>query len=220
MQTSTRSAIALFATLYTLAVLAGSPSARLPLEKIFQKSLPAMSISVDSVRRTSRADDPADITLRISLDDQKSDNSSHHIKECSMQINPYLNFNGNCKEAFETYERVFKGKIEAMLPHAGTPAEQHTPAEWRDKILHARLSVNGQVLMASDVPPQNYKPLEGFAVSLGITDLHEAERVFRELSEGGRITMPLQPTFWALGFGMLTDRFGIPWMINCDKPAA
>ena len=137
-----------------------------------------------------------------------------------MQLIPYLTFNGNCKEAFEFYERALKGKIEAMMPHAGTPAEQHTPAEWHDKILHARLNVGDATLMASDAPPEGYKKPEGFSVSLNVNDVAEAERIFRELSEGARITMPLQPTFWAAGFGMLTDRYGIPWMINCDKPTA
>jgi len=211
MHTTNRTAMMLFATFYSAALLSGSPSVRLSFEK-FQKNLPAVSISVDSVRRISRADDLRVINLQITLD--------HHTKECSMQIHPYLNFNGNCKEAFESYERILKGKLEAMMSHAGTPAEAHTPPEWHDKILHARLNVNGAILMASDAPPEGYKQPEGFAVSLGIADVKEAERVFRELSEGGRITMPFQPTFWALGFGMLTDRFGIPWMINCDKPTA
>ena len=135
-----------------------------------------------------------------------------------MQITPYLNFNGNCKEAFEFYERTLKGKIQTMMPHAGSPMEAHTPPEWRDKILHASLTVGNAALMASDAPPQGYKQPEGFAVSLGLSDIAEAERIFRDLSEGGRITMPIQQTFWAARFGMLTDRYGIPWMINCDKP--
>ncbi|WP_211256162.1 VOC family protein [Edaphobacter aggregans] len=205
MHTTTRSAITLFATLYTLALLTGSPTALRPWQKIFQKDSFSVSISVDSVRRTSRAAEKP---------------SAHHIKECTVQITPYLNFNGNCKEAFEFYERTLKGKIEAMMPHAGSPAEQHTTPEWRNKILHARLNVNGGILMASDAPPQGYKQPEGFAVSLNLTDIPEAERIFRELAADARITMPLQPTFWAARFGMLTDRFGIPWMINCEQPTA
>jgi PhnB protein len=137
-----------------------------------------------------------------------------------MQITPYLNFNGNCKEAFEFYERALKGKIQLMMPHAGSPAESHTPPEWRDKILHASLTIGNATLMASDIPPKDYKQPEGIAVSLNLTDIPEAERIFRELSEGARITLPLQPTFWAVRFGMLTDRYGIPWMINCDQPTA
>ena len=137
-----------------------------------------------------------------------------------MQIQPYLFFKGDCEEAFKFYERVLKGKIEAMLPHAGTPAEQHTPAEWRDKIMHARLTVGDAVLMASDAPPEHYKAPQGFSVNLQIDQVAEAERVFNELSAGGNVTMPIQPTFWATRFAMFTDRFGIAWMINCNEQNA
>lgn len=137
-----------------------------------------------------------------------------------MQIQPYLFYKGDCEEAFKFYERVLKGKIEAMLPHAGTPAEQHTAPEWRDKILHARLTVGDAVLMASDAPPEHYKAPQGFSVSLQIDEVAEAERVFKELSAGGNVTMPIQPTFWATRFAMFTDRFGIAWMINCNESNA
>lgn len=137
-----------------------------------------------------------------------------------MQIQPYLFFKGDCEEAFKFYERVLKGKIEAMLPHAGTPAEQHTPPEWRDKIMHARLTVGDAVLMASDAPPEHYKAPQGFSVNLQIDQVAEAERVFNELSAGGNVTMPIQPTFWATRFAMFTDRFGIAWMINCNEQNA
>lgn len=133
-----------------------------------------------------------------------------------MQMNPYLTFNGQCEAAFKFYEKCLGGKIEAMLPHKGTPAEAHTPPEWRDKIIHARLNVNGEVLMGSDAPPDHYKEPKGFSVSLQLKDPAESERIFNALAEGGKVGMPLQQTFWATRFGMLVDRFGIPWMINCD----
>ena len=133
-----------------------------------------------------------------------------------MQINPYLIFDGNCEAAFKFYERALGGKIEAMMTHVGTPAEQHVPAEWRDKILHARLTVNGQTLMASDALPGHYEAPKGFSVSLQIKDPEEAERVFRALEEKGKVTMPFEKTFWATRFGMLVDQFGIPWMVNCE----
>ena len=133
-----------------------------------------------------------------------------------MQINAYIFFNGQCKEAFEFYAKCLKGEIQGMLPHAGTPAESHVPEEWRDKIMHARMVVGEGVLMASDAPPEHYKKPQGFSVSIGVKDIAEAERIFAELSEGGTVTMPIQQTFWAARFAMLTDRFGIPWMINCE----
>jgi PhnB protein len=136
-----------------------------------------------------------------------------------MQLNPYLNFNGQCEAAFKFYEKTLGGKIEAMFTHAGTPAEQQTPPEWRDKILHARLTVGDNVLMASDAPSDCYEEPKGFSVSLQINDPKEAERIFYALAENGKVQMAIQETFWAARFGMLVDQFGIPWMINCEKPA-
>jgi PhnB protein len=133
-----------------------------------------------------------------------------------MQLNPYLFFNGQCEEAFKFYADCLGGQIEAMMSHAGTPAEEHVPAEWRDKIMHARLTVGDQVLMASDAPPEHYQKPQGFSVSIGIKDPAEAERIFNALAENGTVQMPLQQTFWARSFGMCVDRFGIAWMVNCE----
>ncbi len=135
-----------------------------------------------------------------------------------MQLQPYLYFNGDCETAFRYYERCLGGKIESMLTHAGTPAEQHVPAEWRSKILHARLVVGDAVLMASDAPPGHYRKPQGFSVSIQIKDTARAEEVFRALADGGTVTMSFEETFWAARFGMLVDRFGTPWMVNCDRP--
>jgi PhnB protein len=136
-----------------------------------------------------------------------------------MQLSPYLTFNGRCEAAFKFYERCLGGKIEAMMTHAGTPAEEHVPSEWRTKILHARLIVGDDVLMGSDAPPDHYEQPKGFSVSLQIKDPEAAERIFHALAENGTVQMPLQQTFWAARFGMLVDRFGIPWMVNCDQAA-
>jgi PhnB protein len=136
-----------------------------------------------------------------------------------MQVNPYLLFNGQCEAAFKFYATCLGGKIEAMMPHEGTPAAEHVPPEWRKKILHASLRVGDTVLMASDCPPDRYKKPEGFSVTLQIKQPAEAERVFHALAENGTVEMPIQETFWAARFGMLVDQFGIPWMINCEPPA-
>jgi len=136
-----------------------------------------------------------------------------------MQLNPYLLFNGQCEAAFKFYEQCLGGKIEVMMTHAGTPAEEHVPAEWRDKILHARLVVEDSVLMASDAPPGRYQQPQGFSVSLQLKDPDKAGRIFDALAEGGTVQMPFAETFWAARFGMLKDQFGIPWMINCEKAA-
>jgi PhnB protein len=136
-----------------------------------------------------------------------------------MQLQAYLYFNGDCEQAFKFYERCLGGKIEAMLTHAGTPAEAHVPPEWRNKILNARLVVDEAVLMGSDSPPGHYNKPQGFSVSIQIKDAAKAESVFNALAEGATVSMPFQETFWAARFGMLVDKFGTPWMVNCDRAA-
>lgn len=134
-----------------------------------------------------------------------------------MQINAYLNFDGQCEAALKFYERTLGGKIECLIRHEGTPAEASTPPEWRKKILHGRLNPNGQVIMASDGPPDRYQKPQGFSVSLSVEEPAEAERVYQALAENGKVCMPIQETFWAHRFGMVVDQFGIPWMVNCEK---
>jgi PhnB protein len=142
-----------------------------------------------------------------------------HLGETTMQVNPYLFFDGQCKEAFEFYAELLGGKIEAMLTHEGTPAADHVPAEWRSKIIHARLVLGNQVLMGSDAPPQHQQKPQGFSVNINLESPAEAERIFNALKENGNVAMPFGETFWAVRFGMLVDRFGIPWMVNCEKAA-
>lgn len=134
-----------------------------------------------------------------------------------MQINPYLLFDGNCEEAFRLYEKALGGKIVAMLPHEGTPAEQHVPAEWKKKIMHARMEIGGEAIMASDVPSKDYLKPQGFSVSVNVKTKEDAEKIFNTLAEGGKVTMPLAATFWSVAFGMVTDRYGVPWMVNCEQ---
>jgi PhnB protein len=134
-----------------------------------------------------------------------------------MQINTYLYFNGNCEEAFTFYAKCLGGKIDTMMPHAGSPAAGHVPAEWGSKILHAHMTIGEGVLMASDAPPGHYAKPQGFSISIGLNDPAEAERIFKAMSEGGNVTMPMAETFWAVRFGMFVDKFGVPWMVNCGK---
>ncbi|HTM43215.1 MAG TPA: VOC family protein [Terriglobales bacterium] len=133
-----------------------------------------------------------------------------------MQLNSYLHFNGRCEEAFKFYEKLFGGKIEAIFPHEGTPAAEHVPPEWRKKIMHARLCVGDQVLMGSDVPPGHYNSPQGFRVNISVKNPADAERIFKALADKGKVTMPLEKTFWAQRFGMVNDQYGTPWMINCE----
>ena len=144
--------------------------------------------------------------------------SKTKVNTTTMQLNPYLSFNGQCEAAFKFYERCLGGKIEYIMPYESRPAEYPVPAEWRQKILHATLSVGDQVLMGADVPPDRYQKPQGFSLTLGLKDPAEAERIFEALAEEGTVEMALQETFWAVRFAVLVDRFGIPGTINCERP--
>ena len=136
-----------------------------------------------------------------------------------MQLNPYLSFNGQCEEAFRFYERTLGGKIIAMLTFGNTPMGEQAPVEWKGKIAHARLQLGNHLLMGSDgMGDDHYEKPQGITVTLNVDDPATAERVFHALAEGGTTRMPIQETFWAKRFGMTTDRFGTPWMVNCEKP--
>jgi PhnB protein len=136
-----------------------------------------------------------------------------------MEIGPYLNFKGNCAEAFKFYERTLGGKIVMMQTHGDSPMKDHVPADWRDKIMHVRLVVGNYALMGSDAPPEHYVPTQGFYVSVSVDGPANAERVFNAFAEGGKVNMPFQKTFWSAGFGMVVDQFGTPWMVNCEQAA-
>jgi PhnB protein len=137
-----------------------------------------------------------------------------------MQINAYLSFDGKCEEAFQLYEKLFGGKIDAIHRFGGSPMASQLPPEWAEKVMHIRLSVGSSEIMGADTPPGRggEGPAKRFCMSIGLKDQEQAKRLFDGLAEGGSVQMPLQPTFWAAQFGMLVDRFGIPWMINCEAP--
>lgn len=133
-----------------------------------------------------------------------------------MQMTPYLSFNGNCEEAFKFYEQCLGGKLGEVFRYGGTPMAEHAPVGWADKIMHGSLTIGDQVLMGADAAPDHYEEPKGISLSLHIKSIADAERTFTDLAEGGNVVMPIQQTFWAARFGMLVDRFGIPWMINCE----
>jgi len=135
-----------------------------------------------------------------------------------MYTTPYLMFKGECEEALNFYARVTGGTVLMMMKHRGSPAEAHTAPEWQDKIMHGRIKIGDAIIMASDAPPgRQYRERGGFCMSLQVENKSDAARMFAALSEGGNVTMPLDETFFADAFGMLTDRFGVPWMVACEK---
>lgn len=131
-----------------------------------------------------------------------------------MQMDPYLIFNGTCQEAFQFYREVLGGEIESMTTHGESPICDDVPFEWYERILHACLVFGDQRLMGSDAPPEHFEQPAGMSVALAFDEPAEAERVFAALAEDGTVRMTMQETFWAKRFGMVTDRFGIPWIIN------
>lgn len=136
-----------------------------------------------------------------------------------MQLNPYLNFNGECEAAFKFYEQCLGGKIQTLMTWGESPMADQVPSEWRDKIIHTTLIVGEAALLGCDAPPDTYEKPGGFSVTIQLNDPVEGERILNALAESGTLRMPFQQTFWAAGFGMCVDRFGIPWMVNCGQAA-
>ena len=129
-------------------------------------------------------------------------------------LTPYLSFDGNCAEAMRYYERVLNGKLEALLTNAQTPVAEHVPPGNEDRIMHAYLKFDGAELMAGDALAGTYSPMKGVSLALTYDTAEQARRVFDAFSEGGKVTMPFEKSFWAEGFGMVTDRYGTPWIVN------
>jgi PhnB protein len=136
-----------------------------------------------------------------------------------MPFHPYLFFGGKCREAFTRYQEIFGGEL-FLMPMKDAPSDQPVPAEKADYIIHAALTFDGHLLMASDDPMNdNFGPVQGMMVSFSTPDATEAKRVYDALAEGGTQTQPLIETFFSPAWGMVTDRFGTPWMVGADQPA-
>ena len=125
----------------------------------------------------------------------------------------HLSYPGQCREAFSFYARLFGGRL-TMVAYGDTPMAKTVSADWADKIVHATLSLDGRELAGSDVQPEHYRRPQGFSVLADVEGVEKARRIFTALVEGGRVDMPMQATFWAPAFGVLVDRYGIPWEIN------
>jgi PhnB protein len=135
-------------------------------------------------------------------------------REEVMNIAPYLHFPGTCAEAFALYEKTLGGKITFRSTFGESQMKDSVGPEWHQKIMHITLTIGDRVIMGSDAPPAHFAKPQGFGVSIEAADYADAERIFTALSEDGNIAMPFQKTFWSPGFGMATDRFGVPWMIG------
>jgi PhnB protein len=137
-----------------------------------------------------------------------------------MQVTAYLSFQGDCEAAFKFYERSLGGQLGTIFRYSGSPMSGQVPPDWQDKVMHTTLTLANQVLNGGDLLPDQYEAPKGFTLSLNMTSEAEAERIFGELAADGTVILPLQQTFWAARFGQVVDRFGIPWMINCEGVAS
>ncbi|MFN2635035.1 MAG: VOC family protein [Thermoanaerobaculia bacterium] len=137
-----------------------------------------------------------------------------------MKLYTYLNYGGNCRQAFEFYEKHLGGKITMVTTHGEVPAANEVPPDWKNAVLHARIELGGTTVMGADIPPERFQPMRSAYLSLLLDSDKEAERIYKLLSEGGEIFMPMEETFFAHRFAMLRDRFGTSWMLLHEKPIA
>ena len=134
-----------------------------------------------------------------------------------MKINPYLSFDGRCREAFEFYAKTLGGRIAFIQTYGESPMASTMPGDTHGRIMHVTLEVGNQVLQGADAPPTQFTKAAGFAVALHFDYAADGERVFGAFAQNGTVKMPFQPTFWAKGFGMLIDQFGTPWTVNAGQ---
>ena len=135
-----------------------------------------------------------------------------------MQLTTYLNFGGNCEEAFTFYEQHLGGTIEFLMRHGDTPGGSAASDDWKNKVLHAQMSLGGTSLLGADVDPGRFQPMRSAYLTLTFDSSPEADRVYGLLTEGGEVFMPMNETFFAHRFAMLRDRFGTSWMLLHPKP--
>ena len=134
------------------------------------------------------------------------------------ELTAYISFKGDCEKAFRFYEEVLGAKPGLMFRYADSPMADVVPPGWDTRIMHGSITIASQRLEGADVPPERYEEPKGFSLSLNVPSASEAEKLFERLSEGGRVVYAIAKTFWSERFGMVVDRFGIPWMINCETP--
>ncbi|MFL5560503.1 MAG: VOC family protein [Gemmatimonadaceae bacterium] len=135
-----------------------------------------------------------------------------------MKLFTYLNYGGNCREAFEFYAQHLGGRITMLSTHGEAPAPNNAPEGWKNMVLHARIEIGGTTIFGADVPPDRFQPMRSAYLSLTLDSTAEAERIYALLTKGGQIFMPMAETFFAYRFAMLRDSFGTSWMLLHEKP--
>jgi PhnB protein len=139
--------------------------------------------------------------------------------ESDVKVCTYLNYGGNCRQAFEFYEKHLGGKIAMLTTHGEQPDTSQVPPDWMHAVLHARLEIGGTTVMGADIPPDRFQPMRSAYLTLMPDNVEDAERAYALLTEGGQIFMKMEETFFAKRFAMLRDRFGTSWML-LHEPAS
>ena len=137
-----------------------------------------------------------------------------------MKLYTYLNYGGNCRQAFEFYAEHLGGKITMLTTHGEQPESSKVPADWKNAVLHARIELGDTTLLGADIPLERFQLMRSAYLSLMVDSVDEAERIYGLLSEGGQIFMPMEETFFARRFAMLSDRFGTSWMVIHERARA
>jgi PhnB protein len=130
-----------------------------------------------------------------------------------MKLYTYVNYGGNCRQAFEFYAEHLGGKITLLTTHGENPAAENVPPNWKNAVLHARIEMGDTTVLGADIPPDRFKPMRSAYLSLIVDTAAEAESIYALLTEGGEIFMPMRETFFAQRFAMMRDRFGTSWML-------
>ena len=136
-------------------------------------------------------------------------------KNNQLKLDVYVNYKGNCRQAFQFYDLHLGGKITSMVTFKDLPDSSNVPEDRKDNILHARIEIGGSVLMGADIP--HAEPMRSAYLSLSVGSDEEAERIYKLLSDGGEIFMKMEKTFFASRFAMLRDKFGTNWMLLCEQ---
>jgi len=134
-----------------------------------------------------------------------------------MKLYTYLNYGGNCRQAFEFYEKHLGGRVTQLTTHGEQPEAGNVPANWKDAVLHARLDIGGTTVLGADIPPDRFQPMRSAYLSLSVDTIGEAERIYALLTDGGQIFMKMEETFFAYRFAMLRDKFGTSWMLLNER---
>ena len=137
-----------------------------------------------------------------------------------MQLFTYLNYGGNCRQAFEFYAEHLGGRITMLTTHAEQPNQERVPDDWKNAVLHARIELGGTTVFGADIPPDRFQPMRSAYLSLMLDSVRQAEEIYALLSDGGQIFMPMEKTFFAERFAMLRDRFGTSWMLLHERAPA